>query len=78
MVSQSDARSASIQLAHETGISYPAAVDASGRFFDAWGTLGMPTTVFIQPGGRVAYVRTGALDETSLRELIERYLDVRA
>ena len=77
-VSQSDTRSASIQLAHQTGITYPAGVDASGRFFDAWGTLGMPTTVFIQPGGRVAYVQTGALDGASLRELIASYLDVRA
>ena len=77
-VSQSDTRSASIQLAHQTGITYPAGVDASARFFDAWGTLGMPTTVFIQRGGRVAYVQTGAIDGASLRELIASYLDVRA
>jgi hypothetical protein len=51
-VSQSDARSASIDLARRTGITYPAGIDATGRFFNAWGTFAMPTTVFIRPGKR--------------------------
>ncbi len=75
-VSQSDARSASIDLAHQTGITYPTGIDASGRFFDAWGTFGMPTTVFIRPGGEIAYVYTGGIDEATLRSLIARYLGV--
>jgi cytochrome c biogenesis protein CcmG, thiol:disulfide interchange protein DsbE len=77
-VAQSDARSASIELVQRTGITYPTGIDPSGRFFNAWGTFGMPTTVFIRPGGHVAYVYAGGLDEATLRRLIERYLGVRA
>jgi hypothetical protein len=36
----------------------------------------MPTTVFIRPGGTIAYVYAGGLDEGTLRELIERHLGV--
>ena len=75
-VSQSDARSASIDLAHRTGITYPTGIDSTGRFFNAWGTFAMPTTVFIRPGGTIAYVYAGGLDEGTLRELIERHLGV--
>jgi thiol-disulfide isomerase/thioredoxin len=75
-VSQSDSRSASIQLAHQTGITYPAGFDASGRFFNAWGSFGMPTTVFIRAGGEIAYVYSGGIDEATLRSLIARYLGV--
>jgi thiol-disulfide isomerase/thioredoxin len=75
-VSQSDARSASIDLAQQTGITYPAGIDATGRFSNAWGTFGMPTTVFIRPGGTIAYVYAGGLDESTLRSLIGKYLGV--
>jgi cytochrome c biogenesis protein CcmG, thiol:disulfide interchange protein DsbE len=75
-VSQSDSQSASIRLADRTGITYPAGRDPSGTFFHAWGTFGMPTTAFIKPGGDIAYVYAGGLDEATLRQLIGRYLGV--
>jgi thiol-disulfide isomerase/thioredoxin len=77
-VSESDSRSGSIDLAHQTGITYPAGVDSHGAFFNAVGSTGMPTTLFIRPGGKIAYVQTGALDPTSLKQLIQRYLGVSA
>lgn len=75
-ISQRDAPDASIALADQTGITYDTAIDRQGAFFDATGSLGMPTTIFVRPGGEIAEVWTGALDETSLRRLIEQHLGV--
>jgi cytochrome c biogenesis protein CcmG/thiol:disulfide interchange protein DsbE len=69
-VAQNDARSASIDLARETGISYDTAIDEQGEFFRAAGALGMPTTIFILPGGEIAEVYVGALNAEALRGLI--------
>ena len=38
----------------------------------------MPTTAFIRPGGMIAYVYAGGLEDGTLRDLIERYLGVTA
>ena len=75
-VSQSDARSASIDLANETGITYETAIDEQGAFFRAFGGLGMPTTVFIRPGGEIAEVWVGALNAQALRGLIADHLGI--
>ncbi len=77
-VSQSDSRSASISLAHKTGVRYPTAIDSQGTFFHAIGSSGMPTTLFIEPGGRIAYIQVGPLDPTTLKQFIGRYLGVSA
>lgn len=75
-VSQNDAPSASVELARSTGITYPTAIDRDGAFFNALGVTGMPTTVFVLPGGRIADVWQGALDEASLLSLISERLGV--
>ena len=73
-VSQSDPRGASIRLARETGITYETAIDERGELFRAFGAFGMPTTVFIRPGGEIAEVWSGALDAEALRQLVaERF-----
>jgi thiol-disulfide isomerase/thioredoxin len=77
-ISQSDAAGASIDLAHETGITYDAGIDRNGAFFNALGVTGMPTTVFVRPGGEIAEIWQGALDEASLQQLIEQHLGVSA
>lgn len=77
-ISQSDPRRASIDLAHETGITYDSGIDQNGAFFRAIGGLGMPTTVFIQPGGEIAEVWVGQLDVGSLESLIETNFGVAA
>jgi thiol-disulfide isomerase/thioredoxin len=69
-VSQSDARGASIELARETGITYDAAIDERGEFFRAIGGQGMPTTVFVLPGGEIAEIWVGALDADALQQLV--------
>jgi thiol-disulfide isomerase/thioredoxin len=78
VVSQSDTRSASIALARQAGIRYLTAIDANGDFFRGTGSTGMPTTLFIRPGGRVAFVQTGALDAASLEQEIASYLGIGA
>jgi thiol-disulfide isomerase/thioredoxin len=77
-VSQSDSKSGSIDLAKETGVHYPLGIDANGAFFRATGSTGMPTTIFILPGGQIAFIQVGALDAGSLRQAIEQYFGVSA
>ncbi len=36
----------------------------------------MPTTLFIEPGGRIVYVQVGPLDEGTLRQYIRTYFGV--
>ncbi len=72
-VSQSDGKQASSNLAHQTGITYSTAIDAQGSLFRAFGGSGMPVTVFIRPGGQIAEIHTGALDQATLSSLIQRY-----
>jgi thiol-disulfide isomerase/thioredoxin len=75
-VSQSDSRSASVDLAHDTGITYPTGYDARGAFFRAIGAVGMPTTLFVLPGGRIVDVHVGAIDPATLETLIATNLGV--
>jgi thiol-disulfide isomerase/thioredoxin len=76
-VSQSDAREASVRLARETGITYETAIDERGELFRAFGGLGMPTTVFVRPGGEIADVWAGGLDAESLMQLVAEHFGVR-
>jgi peroxiredoxin len=75
-VNQRDQLQAAEQLARSSGVTYPLAVDPAGRAFDAFGGLGMPTTVLIGADGTVADIFAGQLDETLLRERIRRALGV--
>ena len=75
-ISQSDSKGASVDLAHQTGIEYPTGYDRNGTFYNATGSTGMPTTLFIRPGGGIAYIQVGALDPTTLRQYIAQYLGV--
>lgn len=75
-VSQNDPRSASIDLANRTGITYLTAIDEKGEFFRAVGGIGMPTTVFVRPGGEIAEVWVGALDAGALQDLVAEHFGV--
>ncbi len=72
-ISQRDSRDASIELARQTGITYPTGFDPVGSFFDATGAIGMPTTIFVRPGGEIADVWVGPLDGASLESLIAEH-----
>ncbi len=75
-VSQRDAPSASLDLMRQTGIFYPGGIDEPGRFFDAIGTGGMPTTLFIKTGGRIAYIQVGGARRRHAQAYIQKYLGV--
>jgi thiol-disulfide isomerase/thioredoxin len=75
-VNQRDQAQAAERLARASGVIYPLATDPAGRAFDAFGGLGMPTTVFIRADGTVAEIVAGQLDERLLAERIRRVLGV--
>jgi thiol-disulfide isomerase/thioredoxin len=75
-VNQRDQARAAEELARSTGVTYPLAVDVAGRAFDAFGGLGMPTTVLIGADGTVADIVAGQLDQALLLERIRRALGV--
>jgi len=77
-VSQSDARGASIDLVRETGITYDTAIDERGEFFRAAGGQGMPTTIFVRPGGEIADVWVGPLTADGLQELVADHFGIAA
>ena len=77
-VSQSDSRDASIDLARATGITYDTAIDEQGEFFRAVGGVGMPTTIFVRPGGEIAEVWVGALDADALQQLVADHFGILA
>jgi cytochrome c biogenesis protein CcmG, thiol:disulfide interchange protein DsbE len=75
-INQRDQPQAAERLASSSGVTYPLAIDPAGRSFDAFGGLGMPTTVLIRADGTVAEVFAGQLDETLLGERLRRVLGV--
>jgi cytochrome c biogenesis protein CcmG, thiol:disulfide interchange protein DsbE len=75
-VNQRDELQAAEQLARSSGVTYPLAIDPTGLAFDAFGGLGMPTTVLIGADGTVVDIFAGQLDETLLSERISRVLGV--
>jgi thiol-disulfide isomerase/thioredoxin len=77
-VSQSDPRNASIDLVHETGITYDTAIDERGDFFRAVGGQGMPTTIFVRPGGEIAEIWVGPLDAEILTQRVAEHFGVAA
>jgi thiol-disulfide isomerase/thioredoxin len=76
-INQRDHRQAAEELVRSTGVTYPLAVDPAGRAFDAFGGLGMPTTVLLRADGTVAQVFAGPLDEQLLVERLRTVLGVR-
>jgi cytochrome c biogenesis protein CcmG/thiol:disulfide interchange protein DsbE len=75
-INQRDQLQAAERLASSSGVTYPLAIDPAGRSFDAFGGLGMPTTVLNRADGTVAEVFAGQLDETLLGERLRRVLGV--
>lgn len=67
---------ASIQIAHDTGITYETAIDQQGELFRAFGGLGMLVTLFIQPGGGIVEIFTGEPSTAALWSRIEQHFAV--
>ena len=75
-IDQRDQRGPALALARRTGVSYRLAFDPAGRSFDAFGGLGMPTTVLLRADGTVAEIVTGQLDEQALARKLHDDLGV--
>ncbi len=62
------------ELLRELGITYPAGFTNDGSVPRKFGVTGMPTTVFIQPGGEIFERRSGALNYSFLRRVTNSML----
>lgn len=69
-----DARDAADELAEVTGVTYPLAADPDSEVFRSFGGFVMPTTVFLNAQGQVAFVWSGVLTSDELRTLIDRHI----
>lgn len=61
-------------FAERTGITYELASDPHGEVIEAFGAIGLPTTVFIDASGTITSSTTGALRHDELVDRIEREL----
>jgi len=57
-------------LAERTGVTYDLASDADGSLLAAFGAVGMPTTAFVSPDGRILEVVSGELTGAELEKRI--------
>jgi cytochrome c biogenesis protein CcmG/thiol:disulfide interchange protein DsbE len=53
-------------------VPYPSLEDRSGSLAYRFDLLGMPSTIFVDASGQMRYRVTGALDASTLRDLIAR------
>lgn len=61
-------------LAAQTGVTYPLVDDSLSLVFREFGGFVMPTTVFLNPQGQVAFVWAGVLTAEELRKLIDEHI----
>jgi cytochrome c biogenesis protein CcmG/thiol:disulfide interchange protein DsbE len=71
-VDHEDARSDALKFLAETHVGYPSAYDPSGKTAAAYGLLGLPTTVFISPAGRIVERHIGELTLDALEGAIAK------
>jgi thiol-disulfide isomerase/thioredoxin len=57
-------------IVKRTGVTYDTGLDPDAAIFQAIGGVALPTTALIRPDGTIATVRTGAVSEGKLRDLI--------
>jgi len=58
----------------EHDLPYPVLMDRDGEVADRYRVRGLPTTVFIDPGGAVQRVHLGTLEESALRDYVNALL----
>jgi len=65
-VDTNDTRGAALSFLRQTGVTYPSAYDPHGTAATAYGLVGLPTTVFVAPDGKVFERHIGALSSEAL------------
>lgn len=67
-----DERNDALLMLEDAGAGFPAGVDRDRKIADAFELAGMPTTVFIAPGGRIVATVKGGLTKAELAEQLSR------
>ena len=67
-VDTNDTRGAALSFLHEFDVTYPSVYDPHGTAATAYGLFGLPTTVFVSPGGRILERTVGVLTSGSLAQ----------
>jgi thiol-disulfide isomerase/thioredoxin len=62
------------KLIEELGITYPTGTTFDAEIVSEYGVLGMPTTIFIKPNGKIVKKWTGLLNKSKMTELVEELL----
>ena len=70
-VNHRDERDSALHLLGETGVTYASGFDPEGKVAESYRLLGMPTTVFISPSGRVVATRRGEMSQRQLEAAID-------
>ena len=71
-----DPKGDAADLVDRTGVTYATGLDPDATLFQAMGGVALPTTALVRGDGSVAKVRTGAVSEGTLRDLIRDELGV--
>ena len=71
-VNHRDDRDSALRLLGRTGVTYPSGFDPDGQVADSYRLVGMPTTVFVSPSGRVVATRRGEMSERQLEATIDK------
>jgi cytochrome c biogenesis protein CcmG, thiol:disulfide interchange protein DsbE len=67
-----DVRNDALLMLEDAGVGFPAGVDRDRKIADAFELAGMPTTVFIAPGGRIVATVQGGLTQAELAKQLSR------
>lgn len=62
-----------ISLARSAGVTYPNVVDSGGQLASKYKVAGLPTTVYINPAGKIAVVHPGALTAEQLHYTLGQF-----
>lgn len=73
-MNRDDTREFALQLAEETGVTYPLAEDIDSKMFIDFRAFAMPTTVFLTADNEVAYIWQGGLTGEDLLLLVDQHL----
>ena len=71
-VDHEDGRADALSFRRRFGLTYPIAFDANGSVASAFGAVGLPTTYFVDPNGRVRFRLLGRVTTEILESLISR------
>lgn len=67
-----DAKDTALDFIREFKIPYPSGLDPRGKVARHLKVLGLPTTFFYRPDGKLAFVHSGEISEEDLEEKIEQ------